>query len=280
MINPINYISSLSKHPHPCKYLLSRILLKTGLCKLFIIEAHGYKLHFFPTAISTDLWVDPFCRSYEGCSFLSNGNIVVDIGANVGTTVIPSAKTVGENGKVYAFEAHPQTFLYLKQNVSLNKLNNVKLFNLAVGNRDATTKVSDLENDDCNRIVDDNEGTAVAIGMLDDYLKDVDKIDLLKIDVEGYEKFVLEGAQNTLKKTKYILIEISENHFDVYEYSSREVLKLIKDNQFRLYKFSGEKQLEEIGSDYIQKVKNENILAVKNTYDVDKDCSDYEILMK
>lgn len=277
MTNPFEYLSNILRHPHPCKYLLSRLLLKTGLSKYCQIKAHGYLLHFFPTAISTDLWIDPSCRSYEGLAFLSDGNIVVDIGANVGTTVIPSAQRVGNNGQVYAFEPHPKTFAYLKQNVSLNKLNNVDLFNIAVGNSEATVRISNFGNDDRNRIVGNNEGLMVKIGKLDDFLQNENQIDLLKIDVEGFEKFVLEGATNTLKKTKYILIEISEKHFDEYAYSCQEVLKILEKNEFRLFQFSGPQHLVEISSDYIQKVKNENILAVKNTYEVVNVCSHFSL---
>jgi FkbM family methyltransferase len=222
-------LSKLNKLEHPTRYLFSRFLVRTGLCRLLTIKTNGYKLHYFPTAISSELWQNPSARIYEMLPYIKAGDIIVDVGANVGTTVIPSAMAVGDSGTVLAFEAHPKTFQYLESNVKLNNLTNVKLFHNALGEKKGKVTFSDNDADDQNSVIfNSNSGISVDVTVLDDFTEDFEKIDLLKIDVEGYELFVLQGAEETLQKTKCINIEISEAHFAKFGYSCKTVIEFLE----------------------------------------------------
>ena len=61
-------------------------------------------------------------------NFIEKGDFVFDVGANIGAFTIPFAKKVGENGKVFTFEPQPNVHNLLKNNVKLNNLDNVELF--------------------------------------------------------------------------------------------------------------------------------------------------------
>jgi FkbM family methyltransferase len=262
------YLKTLNRHPRPFKYLLARILLRTNLCRLFTIRIYGYRLRFYPSAISADLWITASDRDYPISSMLRAGDIVIDVGANIGTTVIPSSLIVGEAGKVYAFEPHPRIFSYLKGNLRLNKIVNVEAYNTALGNQKGSIYLQNNDNDDMNRICAGNEKDCLQapIITLDSFMKEGEKIALLKIDVEGYEMFVLDGAERTLMSTECVCMEMSEKFLSEYGSSGHQAMEKLEENKFRLFKFvdSNHNIVKEISSSYSQKSENEDILAIRN----------------
>ena len=110
------YINILREQPDPVIFLISYILWRTHLCKLFKITFQGITIRFFPTAFSASLWVDPN-KNADDFNFIKSycrrGDVVVDIGANIGTHSLVASKCVGDTGKVIAFEPHPKIFSYL-----------------------------------------------------------------------------------------------------------------------------------------------------------------------
>jgi len=259
----ISYIKNLLQMEHPFRYLLSRFLVRTKLCKFFIINTGSYKLHYYPTAISSELWQNPSGRQYEMLPYIKKGDIIVDVGANIGTTVIPSAMAVEDSGRIIAFEAHPVICKYLSDNIKLNKLNNVTVHNFAIGEKKGTVTISDEDADDQNNININKIGHKVKSALLDDFTAELEKIDLLKIDVEGYELFVLQGAVETLKKTECINIEISEEHFSRFGYSCSDVITEIMKAGFKCFKYSNGSFSERVKYDYVPKREYENIVAKK-----------------
>jgi hypothetical protein len=94
------------------------------MSQFLTVKCQFYRLRFFPTSISAEKWVYPDFRKEDEdflTSYLRNGDVVIDIGANVGTLTLTAAHLVGASGKVFSIEAHPVIFIYLKDNVALNK---------------------------------------------------------------------------------------------------------------------------------------------------------------
>ncbi len=266
--NPIKYLRALKNHPRPFKYLLSRILLKTNLCRLFTIRIYDYRLRFYASAISADLWILPTDRDYPIRSVLREGDVAVDVGSNIGTTVIPSSLNVGKSGKVYAFEPHPRIFSYLKGNLRLNKIRNVEAYNIAIGNQKGHIYLSNRKNDDMNMVGlrEEENCLQTPIATLDSFIKDNEKIALLKIDVEGYEKFVLEGAERTLAATECVFMEMTENFLSKYDSSSQQVMKILEQNKFRIFRFKDSQHIiiHEITSSFIKTSGDDDIIAIRN----------------
>ena len=88
-------------------------------------------------------------------------------------------------------------------------------------------------------------------------------IELLKIDVEGFEKFVLEGAPQTLSKVSCVYIESDEAHFAKYGYSCADVIGLLQDSGFTMLRLTDDGAVAPICSQY-SSVHCENLIAVRN----------------
>jgi FkbM family methyltransferase len=262
-------ISALSAEPKPLKFLISRLLMVSGFCRLFKIQRNGYSLHFYPTSLSAQLWVSPAERLADELFFiryLKNGDNAIDIGANIGTLTSVASSIVGEQGKIYSIEAHPQIHKYLLGNIALNNLSNIEIFNCAVGETARNIIFSNLYSDDRNQVSTDGQGIQVSMVTLDELLTTDRQINLLKIDVEGYEKFVFEGAARILDHTQCVYLESWETHFAMFGYSTVDVIDLLNKKGFKCFKFNENDTITELPDGYISG-KCENLIAVRNIQD-------------
>lgn len=135
---------------------------------------------------------------------LKPGQSFVDCGANIGIWTLVAASAVGTNGKVFAFEPNPATFEKLSQNVSLLELaSHIQLFASAVGSTNTNLPFSCEKSHNISQIVEmlNNESILVSVVSLDLALRD-NKIDGIKIDVEGFELEVLQGAKSIINNCK------------------------------------------------------------------------------
>jgi FkbM family methyltransferase len=252
---------------HPFRFLAANFLIITGLNKYKHFTFNGYKIGFSKSAMSLSLFMDSKDRAEEYQflkDLLRTGDIVVDAGANIGTLTIPSALYCG-NGKVLSIEAHPTTFGFLKENIALNKMINVIAINMAVGDKDGAVNFSNASNDDQNKISKEGGGINVPMTSLDKLLPQhgTSEITLLKIDVEGFEKFVFEGAAATLEKTNAVFFEVWEKSFQYYNYSFADIFALLKAKGFKVYKFNSDTEIAPVDATFSAAVC-QNVLAVKD----------------
>ena len=129
------------------------------------------------------------------------GSIVYDIGANVGIYTILSSVLCGTSGKVYAFEPDPHNLKYLRDHVKLNNLQNVSIVEYAISKKSGYLFFQ-ATSDHCNSHISDDGELEINAVSIDDFVFEQDNTppDFLKIDVEGTESLVLEGAQRTLEE--------------------------------------------------------------------------------
>jgi FkbM family methyltransferase len=222
------------------RHLLAVFLTRTRLAPLLTMRVGDVRLRFFPSSISTVMWENRLAGS-EDANFLRRylrpNDIFVDVGANIGYLTVTGAKVVGPNGKVFSFEAHPRIFGYLKENIALNELSNVAACNLAIGNISGTVDLLECPGDDSQCCVAHGQ-RAVTIPMvsLDEALPREKTVALLKIDVEGYEKFVLEGAGHLLPSVRCIYFECSPPNVSRYGYTCENLLGLLEKAGFALHR--------------------------------------------
>ncbi len=262
---PEKYWKILREQPNVSRFLVSRVLWRSRLCSLFNIYKEGYRLRFHPTALSAILWINPQDRRSDEeflRRYLKEKDTFVDVGANIGDLTLAAASVIGPNGRVYSLEAHPRTYGFLRKNIALNNCPNVLLFNLALGDKESEIVFSDLRGDDQNHVSENSRGISVKMSRLDDVLLSESHIQLLKIDVEGYEKFVLEGASRTLEKVICIYFESWERHFSRYGYACRDVVNLLINKGFTVLKFTSNESVVRVNVDH-NSATCENLIAVR-----------------
>jgi len=171
------------------------------------------------------------------------GNIVVDVGANIGLHTLNMAKIVGNTGQVFAFEPDPSNFEILKKNVKINNYKNIILEQKAVGDKHGRTTLYQSDHPGKHRIFPQTEQAKsqvqVELTNLDNYFDSdmIDKINFIKIDVEGLEFSVLKGMKNILKNSKKIkiLFEFMPENTMEAGFTPIELLNYLTSNNFKLY---------------------------------------------
>ena len=206
-------------------------------------------------------------------SHLKVGQTFVDIGANIGQHSMYAAKIVGKGGNVYAFEPIPSLYEQIKDSARHNAFEKiVHVYNYALGEKEKVEKFfisknvggSSLVNDD-----DTQEIISVHVKNGDKELAAIKNIDVVKIDVEGYEYEVLQGIKQTLNTHRpKIFIEFSGNfYYTQGKGHGAKILKLLRDLEYEL--FDIEDNLTKITDDIlfdetISKVRTQtNLLCIK-----------------
>jgi len=152
-----------------------------------------------------------YCRripNFEKILYLRNikkNQVVFDIGANIGVYTKLFSQLSGENGTVHSFEPVPETFQLLIDSVAGSK--NIRANNLAAGDTEGMMNISyDPKNSEKSSLLGPQNNInfvrTVKVLALDTYAQDVnlERLDFLKCDVEGFELKALKGIQNTLAK--------------------------------------------------------------------------------
>jgi FkbM family methyltransferase len=182
-----------------------------------------YKLYYHPLIFSEVLLLSGLWEIYvKRILKVAPNDVFVDVGAHIGTYAIPIAKKAQ---KVIAFEPNKYSFELLTDNISLNHLTNIAAYNMAVSKKSGSVSFS-YENEPCySRIIDGDQISNITIIEnssnhnnnihlvntidLDSVLLKEDRVDWIKIDVEGHEVDVLEGAMQTIRRHKpKIIIEL------------------------------------------------------------------------
>jgi len=171
---------------------------------------------------------------------LRSEDLFVDVGANVGSYTILACSAVGARG--IAFEPVPGTYRRLVENVRLNHLDErVVPVNKGVGARQGSIAFTS-DGDTTNHALAAGENCANSVSVelttLDEYLQG-ESPSLAKIDVEGYETPVLEGATATLAKPslRAMIMELNGSGTR-YGYDESHILELMFDHGFRTYSYN------------------------------------------
>ena len=163
-----------------------------------------------------------------------NGDVVFEVGANIGAHTVNLAKLVGD-GIVIAFEPQRLVFQSLCANLAINSISNVYAFQEAVSNENGTIKIPECDFTKTNNfgginIENSKRGTIVNKTKLDNFINRISSLKLLKIDVEGMEIDVVNGAKELIKKFKPIIY--IEN--DRQEHS-KNLIELLWSLDYKLY---------------------------------------------
>ncbi len=245
------------------------IKINSGGFKIMVDPKNGYTDKMLYLEGSRDKYVTDVLDK-----FLTNGSIFVDIGMNIGYETLWGSKLVGETGRVVSFE--PLYFLVeqVKESLAVNNFKNVKIVNKALGTKEDKLKIF-LTSEDAglSSLVNSENSTReenIDVSTLNKELKDLTSLDLIKIDVEGYEYEVLLGGNEII--TKFLPTIIFEYTPDVYEKAyigkSLDMLRYFIDLNYKLVtEINGEtvaitkENIEEFAKTESQRKSILNILA-------------------
>ena len=186
-------------------------------------------------------WEPHITRFTQLVNLLYNTKNIIDIGANFGYHTLLFSRECSEN--VYAFEPQIQNFNLLEDNITNNDIKNVILYNYACGNENCEIKMpifncnSSINMGDITPNLDCiNNNFSITKSIILDDTKFPSKIDLIKLDVQGWEKKVLLGAINLLKKHKPILIvEIEYFQLEKTNTTCKELFDFIRDQDYYIF---------------------------------------------
>lgn len=146
-------------------------------------------------------------------SFLKPGMVVFDVGANIGYYTLLTSPLVGPTGSVYAFEPSSYAFNKLTRAVKENRLTNVRTFKLALGAQEGELELSPCIEGNHTPNLLEGGGEKIHVTTLDSFVREhsIQRIDFLKMDVEGFEPFVVEGGRNSFSSglVRAVLCEFS-----------------------------------------------------------------------
>jgi FkbM family methyltransferase len=170
--------------------------------------------------------------------YLRDEDVFVDVGANIGAYSVLLGK-ICKRG--YAFEPSVDTYKICCENLKLNNFKNVKLNCLGVGNSNEKvlfTKGLDATNHVINdkQSIESDDVEKIQIVSLDEFLKHEKEISIIKIDVEGLEEQVLDGAKNLLNQSNLniVIMEVFENE---------KLVDLMKQYGFKAYMYDADKHV-------------------------------------
>lgn len=235
------------------------------------VLVNGFKMYMDPTD-ALELRSNKIFEKFEVelvKKEIGKGDIVLDIGANIGYYTLIFSEIVGKDGCVFAFEPDPKNFAILKKNIEINKIKNVILIQKAVSN---TSKLQSLYLCDYNhaqhRIYPSprcTEKINVECTIIDEYLTGIEffnKINFVKMDVEGSEYDVIDGMKKTLQSNPNLkmLCEFSPKQIRERGLQPEDILNQIISHNFKIYPITtaGEKIID---IDYSKSVVDE-IMAI------------------
>ena len=186
-----------------------------------------------------------------------DGMTFLDVGANLGYYTALAARAVGPNGRVLAVEPDPDSFGYLEQTIAANAIGNVKAFPVAASDAHAMLPLYiSTDNRGDNRLyASDEERPQVEVEArpLDALLREnkIETVDLIKIDVQGYEPKVIAGLRETIIASPNLTLltefwpqGMTEAGGDAYEF-----LQTLRELGLTLHELKPDGSLAELNND-------------------------------
>ena len=184
------------------------------------------------------------------------GDTAVDIGANLGVYSVLLSRLCGPRGRVWAFEPVPNTYWRLRETLALNRCENVIPVQAAICERDGTERMNLFapQFSEWNTFgippprsvnwkrISPRESVEVPARALDRFCESerIDRINFLKVDVEGFEHSVFRGAEHLLKEHRidYICFEIAKQPLASAGVESREIFAALEAHGYASYRFN------------------------------------------
>lgn len=274
------YFKKLKEERFSSKFILSKIILKMKLnlpIKINLNKSIKGKIYLHSTPISHSFFLSKSRLSPDIMlfrEFIKKGDMVLDIGANVGTFSILFSQLCNETGIVFSFEPTKKVFKYLLENINLNNINNIIPINAAISDVNGILSLVENEYSDEQNYLSKNKknnSSRVLSLRLDFFFSNIkaDSLDFLKIDTEGAELLVLKSLGKKIQNVKVIYFEFNSDNYSRFNYTKKDIIKFLKKNNFEIFLpvlISNKLRMNSIEGTY-DKIKNTNLLAINKNDD-------------
>jgi FkbM family methyltransferase len=183
-------------------------------------------------------------------SFLTDGSVFIDAGTGIGHFSLLASRVIGKNGRIYAVEPSSRDFERLCDNIELNKLPDVvhpRQFAFLDKNGTEQLSIACEERNLINTIgtefsskgVDKIKTEKVNVVRIDDFVENerINKVDFIKLDVEGSETRALRGARNTIEKYRpSLMVGVNETALKSCGSCLKELQQMLRDFKYRTYR--------------------------------------------
>lgn len=250
-----------SDRNHSQSASIRAVYLGNNIALTKTIYSHKLYVDTRDLSLTPHLILDGYWESWISNFFLNivkPGMRVVDVGANVGYYSLLAASQIGTDGFVYSFEANPQIYSLLRRNLEINGFSSTsKCINKAVTNLVGTVDFKVLKEYFGSSYINhlprqeeleyESEIIEIKSTSLDSELGSNKLVDLLKIDAEGAEPLIIEGAADLLKTNQNIkiILEFDLNNFKDND-KAYQYLKLLQDFGFKLHSITEDSQIKPI----------------------------------
>ena len=213
-----------------------------------IKEILGSKMYLDRTdpGISSHLYIDGIREAISvGVvkRMLKEGDVTVEVGANIGYYALLESRLIGGSGKVYAIEPSKDNIELLRRNIELNGRTNIDTYECAIGDTNGYAPIYLMKQRNLNTLRDvagtEKEAylarkTEVRVMTLDEFIRDKRYPSLVRMDVEGYEYQVIKGMKNILAQ-KLPLILFIEFHFHLLKKEETvEIFEILRQSGFHI----------------------------------------------
>lgn len=250
-------------------FIIFSLILKKYNPSLFLLDSQGiftrrnHNDNFF-YLFKTGNSCDAFPMMQAMTKKVTKGNIAIDVGANIGITSLWLAKY---HKKVYAFEPEPRNCHRLIENCKINHIESIELVKKAVSSKNGILDFyiltgyghHSLGEVTTSKIVGKKKVKTVSLNSFCNKNK-IDKIDTLKIDVEGFEEEVLSGAKKLLakKKIKVIIFEVSKVPLESLNKNPNDLLNLLNKYKYTVFDMNDKK----VDSFNLSEINHEDFYAI------------------
>ena len=196
------------------------------------ININGNKLKVLDFKSFVWQFYEIYFKGYYTFKTLNSEPVIIDCGSNIGLSLL-NFKAQYKNSKIYAFEADKNVFDVLQGNIQNNKLENINLFNQAVWVKNE--KISFLPDGVDGGRIEGGLDTNNQVDAIDfnEFLKGFNKVDFLKMDIEGAETSVIPHIKEGLSKVDNLFIEF--HSFDGQNQAFDKIITTLTDCGFRIY---------------------------------------------
>lgn len=179
------------------------------------------------------------------------GDIVLDVGSNIGFYLLNFSFRVLPGGRVFGFEPHPVSYKKLQTNLSAGINKNITVSHMALGDTSGFVEpyIVRESNLGMNRVkvTSEQNSNRVPLTTLDLFVAEngLSQVNVIKIDVEGFEEYVLRGALQTIRKFKPIMhIEIDDENLQAQASSAQKIIDLLSDGTYTLINASANREIQ------------------------------------